>query len=206
MPNSLTGTKEAIFDASIKLISTNGFENITMRKIANCVGIKAASIYYYYDSKEAILDSMYQYYLDNAFIPKKPLSYLKELLKTCTPRELVYAICYDYFSEDDKFYTRIILIVKIIYMRIFNDTKANDIYLNFLVKDGIEYTKEIIDYGIQIGRIEPIDSETFSFCLNGQINMMGINAFSKPNYYIGYLDEENRIKELFANMLKFKEI
>ena len=55
-------TKERIFDASIDLFSQKGFNAVSVRKIAREVGIRESSIYNHYQSKDAILDSIFQYF------------------------------------------------------------------------------------------------------------------------------------------------
>lgn len=47
-----------ILDAARKLLVQNGIESLSMRKIAAEVGCKAATIYYYYKNKEAIVEAL----------------------------------------------------------------------------------------------------------------------------------------------------
>ena len=48
-------TKNKILDSATELFALKGFTAVTIRDIATAVGIKTGSIYYYYDSKEAII-------------------------------------------------------------------------------------------------------------------------------------------------------
>ena len=56
-------TKEKIFDNSIELISKYGYDGVSIRQIANSVGIKESSIYNHYRSKESIMDAILEYYI-----------------------------------------------------------------------------------------------------------------------------------------------
>ena len=56
-PASL-GNREKILRTSIDLFAQKGFGTVTTREIAAAVGIKAASIYNHFPSKEAILDEI----------------------------------------------------------------------------------------------------------------------------------------------------
>ncbi len=47
-----------ILDAARKLLVQNGYDSLSMRKIASEVGCKAATIYYYYKNKEAIVEAL----------------------------------------------------------------------------------------------------------------------------------------------------
>lgn len=57
-------TKEKIFDVALDLFSKKGYDSVSLREIAEEVGIKKSSIYSHYPSKEAILDSIFEYFTD----------------------------------------------------------------------------------------------------------------------------------------------
>ncbi|MGV9674585.1 TetR/AcrR family transcriptional regulator [Nocardia sp. NPDC003482] len=49
------GTKDAIRDAAVRLFSSKGFEQTSLREVADAVGITKASLYYHYASKLDLL-------------------------------------------------------------------------------------------------------------------------------------------------------
>ena len=51
-------TKQEILKASLELFSVQGFEATSISQIANAVGIRKASLYSHFDSKQAILDAI----------------------------------------------------------------------------------------------------------------------------------------------------
>lgn len=51
--------KQKILDVSFDLISDNGLENFTMRKLSQTLGVQAPTIYYYYKSKDDILNAVF---------------------------------------------------------------------------------------------------------------------------------------------------
>lgn len=55
--------KDKIFDVSIDLFSEFGYDGVSIRQIASNVGIKESSIYNHYKSKEAILESILNFYI-----------------------------------------------------------------------------------------------------------------------------------------------
>ena len=59
-------TKEKIFEVSLDLFSKKGYDSVSLREIAEEVGIKKSSIYSHYPSKEAILMDIFEY-LTNLF-------------------------------------------------------------------------------------------------------------------------------------------
>ena len=53
--------RNRIITEAIKLFSVKGFSAVSTRDIARTVGMNIASIYYYYESKEALLDAIFAY-------------------------------------------------------------------------------------------------------------------------------------------------
>lgn len=56
------GNKEKIFFTAVRLFAQKRYHSVTMREIAQEVGIKAASIYNHYESKEALLEAIVEYF------------------------------------------------------------------------------------------------------------------------------------------------
>ena len=55
-------TKEKIFNVSLELFSKKSYDSVSLREIAEEVGIKKSSIYSHYSSKEAILMDIFNYF------------------------------------------------------------------------------------------------------------------------------------------------
>lgn len=51
-------TKQRILDAALELFSTQGFEATSIAQIADAVGVRKASLYSHFDSKQDILDCL----------------------------------------------------------------------------------------------------------------------------------------------------
>ncbi|OYO01785.1 TetR/AcrR family transcriptional regulator [Enemella evansiae] len=58
MPSPSSDTKAAIIDAAIRLMRRQGFEQTSLREIAEEVGITKASLYYHFPSKLALLEAI----------------------------------------------------------------------------------------------------------------------------------------------------
>jgi AcrR family transcriptional regulator len=54
-------TRAKIFDVSIDLFAQRGFDAVSMQEIAEAVGIKKASLYYHFSSKDQILEKILEY-------------------------------------------------------------------------------------------------------------------------------------------------
>jgi AcrR family transcriptional regulator len=66
--------KEKIFHVSIDLFSKYGFDGVSVRQIAGEVGIKESSIYNHYPNKQAILNSILDYYIAEMTSEEIPLN------------------------------------------------------------------------------------------------------------------------------------
>jgi AcrR family transcriptional regulator len=60
-------TRQAIIEAAARLFAEKGYEGMTMKEIAREVGIKAPSLYAFFDSKEDILLHIYRNVMSEHF-------------------------------------------------------------------------------------------------------------------------------------------
>ena len=130
-----TDNKQKIFDISIDLFSRFGYNGVSIRQIASKVGIKESSIYNHYNSKEAILDSILNYYIERMLAQDIPLDDASANLD----------VGFDYFYQmglnafamqlkDEKMskITRIILIES------YHNEKINDFLKKSILEDAIK--------------------------------------------------------------------
>ena len=54
MKKTPDATKDKILSTSIPLFAKDGYDKVSMRQIADSVGIKASSLYYHFSNKEAL--------------------------------------------------------------------------------------------------------------------------------------------------------
>ena len=199
----LTGTKERLFDIAIRLISKNGFENVSMRDIANETGIKAASIYNHFSSKEEILDTIYCYYRIHRLDNRNSIEQIKTTIEQGSAFEIVKVLSGIDFDREEIKSVRLILIAKIILMRIFKDQKANHFFLHDWYEVDIEHLKKWLGYAVEIGRVEKtFNVDNFSIFFWRQMVMMGIWAFANPNYEI--IDERKNLFNMFAGLIPLR--
>ena len=78
----LSGTRERIFDIAIRQISKSGFESVSLREIAEEAGIKVASIYNHFTSKEDILDTIYNYFSIHRLDNRNSTDRIKAIIET----------------------------------------------------------------------------------------------------------------------------
>lgn len=80
-------TKERILKESMKLFSTNGFDSVSIRAIANSVGIGNSALYKHFPSKQAIFDSIIeqseQYFLQYCNYVQNSINDMDDFVKMC---------------------------------------------------------------------------------------------------------------------------
>lgn len=84
----MDGTKWRIFCCSVHYFAEYDYSSMSMRKIADEVGIKAASIYNHFPSKDAILEQMYDC-LTQSISATPTLDDLLPLVEQLPPREVL---------------------------------------------------------------------------------------------------------------------
>lgn len=198
------GTKKKVFDTAIELFATKGFENVSLRDIGDAVSITQSTIYNHFASKQELLDIIYDYYVEHFNDNLKPVEEMKGMLADVSKLELCNAIMFTFESTDEEKYKRMILITKIIYMRLYQDSRAQDIFLGMMNADCEEYIKEILQYGVSSGVIEAFDISTYAKFLVGLRHIMGIKAFTRINYEPQQLEEEEYIIKMCADILPLK--
>lgn len=53
-----TLTREALFEAALRIVDAEGLDALTMRRLASDVGVEAASLYHHVPNKDALIDGV----------------------------------------------------------------------------------------------------------------------------------------------------
>lgn len=152
-------TKQAIFETALTLFSQDGYHRVSMKQIADAVGIAPPSIYNHFTSKEAILTSIYKYFDEKNEAVKPDLEELLALCDKMHPRDVMRKTVYTY-PEIMKPLIYKSMVVSASMMRA--DIRADDIIHRNLIKMPYEYDIPILTRLQELGRIEPIDADTFT--------------------------------------------
>jgi len=129
-------TKEKIFNVAIDLFSRNGYNEVSIRKIAKEVGIKESSIYYHYSKKEDILDDIFKYFMDRMNKAEISDSDMKELLNQ-NPK-----IIYHFGSEAVKeqfSQLKMTKILRLIFIELYHNKKIREFFLNEIIDKSIMF-------------------------------------------------------------------
>ena len=64
-------TREIILEEALNLFSVKGYQSVTVKEIAQAVGIKDSSLYKHFDSKQAIYDTLLEW-MNRDLLPVAP--------------------------------------------------------------------------------------------------------------------------------------
>jgi AcrR family transcriptional regulator len=178
--DSLT-TKEKIIRVAMDIIAQEGFQNITVRKIATQAGVNVAAINYHFGSKDAVISEALKTVTDEL---KSTFEYLKASNERAETKLAAFI----------NSYTNIMLnypdiIKNMIYHAINNkplDGHAE--YLKFLKIEGIELIKQTIgqirpdqeDYILYLKTLNLVSGLSFPFLMGEQTKeVMGIDFHNR---------------------------
>lgn len=154
----MQGRKWDIFLSSVNLFSEHGYENVTIRDIAAANGMRAASIYNHFPSKESILHQIYQFYRANVVSVAPDLDELLARAPDRSPGETLHRTM-SYFDEElQPIMDRIMLIAM---MRAHRDPAAHDLLWKYNAEHVKHYLRPVLQKMVDCGKIEPLDIEIF---------------------------------------------
>lgn len=149
-------TKEKIFEASIDLFAKKGFDATPMREIAEAVGIKKASLYSHYKSKNEIMDNIFKYFKKELLKMRPPEARNLEKIDKITPEvfrqraNLTMSLFKNPIMEK---------IFRIISSEQFRDKRARKIILECLIHEPYSFSKKVLEIMINKGTIVKIDPD-----------------------------------------------
>ena len=152
-------TKKTVLFASIKLFSQHGYNEVSMRDIAEAVGIKASSIYNHFESKKSILDAIFKFYDEQWKAAQPDVNVLLRMAETEPPDKVMLSMLFDWSTPElQDIMNRIYVIAS----REAMIHQENIGLLKDLVMDRVKVIPRLLlGRLMELGKIEPIDVEAF---------------------------------------------
>ncbi|MCC0650007.1 TetR/AcrR family transcriptional regulator [Clostridioides sp. ZZV15-6598] len=143
-------TKEKILNESMKLFSVKGFDAVSIRSIADAVGVSNSALYKHYPSKQAIFD---------AIVEKSKEHFLKQCdyaqNSICVNMESFVQMClsmFDFQINDEW----IVMFRRVLLIEQFKNEKMAQIFNDFFIEFPITSQKltfeKLIEDGIMISK------------------------------------------------------
>lgn len=186
-----TEMREAILSAALGLFSDEGYDNVTMRKIAEEIEYSVGTIYLYFKDRDEIFFELYKMGFEEFYIRQLAVQNVKDPLQRLTDHGLAYI----QFAIDRPQYYDLIFISRIPTktIKIQHHWKSGDRTYDIL-KLNISQAKEA-------GYFKDIDVEVATFSLWSFVH--GISALFVRDRMM--LIPAEAIKQLVTGALKFLE-
>lgn len=161
------GTKENIINNSLKLFSVGGYDAVSMRDIADSVGIRQSSIYKHFKSKQDILDTIVEECenkIEKMFVDLKVPGGIDAVnireYENMTPESLVELCCNVFIvqSKDEQ----IEMFKKLLIIEQYKNEELSKIYHEIFFERPIRSQKKIFEHLIKAGIFYEEDPEVLA--------------------------------------------
>lgn len=184
------GTKERILLESLKLFSIYGFQGVSIREIADKVGIGNSALYKHYKSKQGILDAIIQQAKEQ-FYDKS-----KNSIDTIKENNDLQKIClemYKFQTEDEW----MVMIRRLLIIEQFRSDEMADMYKTFFIDGPIQIMIKIFTELIEKGYMKSGNPEVMAMELYAPFFMY--HTVTKDNLRELFKEHINKFMELYFN-------
>ena len=164
------GTREKIIKAAIFLFSDKGYSKTSVRDIAKEVMIKPASLYSHFTSKEEILHTLYDCYLENQNNTHPVISELLKEVETLHPIEVLKKVDFRYTGEALENMDRIAIIG---FMEWKTDKKSEEFVKKALLDLADDFLRPLLEKMLELKKIEPLNIDAF-ICLVSSLTFSAV--------------------------------
>ena len=156
-PRSFRSTKERIFHVALDLFYNSSYESVSIRDIAQAAEVKVPTIYNHFESKEAILQSFYDFYHKHWSQGKPDIDELLQLVAVEPPHVLLTKVTYRFDPAIQQTMSHIFCLA----VRDIN-FKRSEKFIQVHVIDTVDQLlRPILESMVALGRIEPLDIDLF---------------------------------------------
>ncbi len=197
-------TKQAILDEALGLFSVHGYDGVSVKDIANAVGIKDSSLYKHFKSKneifETLLDGMNKRFEQTVTFYRLPQGDIEKVYRQYGENDLdwlkkaVDAI-FLFFVEDA-------YAVKFLHLLMIEQYKNNDaarMFEEWFIDGALSFQTALFDKMMQEGYFRKANPRAVATQFYGPILLLVLMYNSKPERRGEALDLLHRHIEEFAN-------
>ncbi|MDR2471920.1 MAG: TetR/AcrR family transcriptional regulator [Treponema sp.] len=181
------GTRQRIIEAAIMLFSERSYATVTTRELADHVGIRPASLYSHFPSKEDILRAAYDWYEENLIRARPDVEALLVEAETLPPREVLLHANFHFDPAIQELMDRVISIGV---MESRMDTSSDTFIQRTLIGRIRECTGRLLERMVELGRIEPLDISGFivlltNFAFSAALRNSSRHPVTREEWYQG---------------------
>jgi AcrR family transcriptional regulator len=150
--------KWAIFCCAVFLFAETDYSAVSIRQIANELGIALSTIYLHFKSKNEILNTMFDYHRKYGLPQNWSVEHFLQRAETDPPRELLMSIHAFYPPSIQSIMSKIILIS---HKMMRAERRAAEIITHDIIEVPKRYYLSVLNRLVELGRVEPLDTEAF---------------------------------------------
>ncbi len=162
---AMLNTKDKILDTAIVLFAERGVGNCTIRDIADEVGIKAPSIYYFYKSKEALLEEIFDEFEYRFPQNRMTVKKILELARKSSVVETLSALFYTFGTGEDPDPVKTVKICKIVFSQQFENQRASQLWKEIYIEGSKQHIMDALNGLQMMGKIRRIDNDWAAYII-----------------------------------------
>ena len=148
-------TTRQILDISADLFAKNGYDGVSVRAIAEKVGIKESSLYNHFKSKADILETLFDEFIKYAPETRPSNEEIDQMLMLMEPEEVFKSIL-SYVGKNVG--STLANTATIIDCEKHRNPRAAEMYYRYLVKEPADYYERLINKMIRRKMIKPVEA------------------------------------------------
>lgn len=155
-------TKEKVLSNSLDMFADKGFEAVSVRDIAGASQLRESSLYYYFKSKQDILDTLTNEFEERSDILLRPLAEAVNAVITVDPKTYYFiAACYisDYLTDE-----KIRKFIRVLSIEQCHDMWLREVYQRRLYDSPMEYYEKIFEGMKEAGFLRSSDLRHMTMC------------------------------------------
>ncbi|WP_218143253.1 TetR/AcrR family transcriptional regulator [Sporolactobacillus nakayamae] len=164
-------TKQKIFACALELFSNKGFNGVSMRDLAERVGIKGSSIYNHYSGKKAIMDDICETFARTLDVSRPPLPQIDQMLDQMNAVELFQSLITAYGKKIDRTWTQM---ARIIFSEHYYNETAGAVFKKELIQGNVAYYVTVLTLMEQKGKIKGCEKEFIATLFNNEQLMLSM--------------------------------
>ena len=177
-------TKQKIIEESMKLFSINGFDTVSIRAIAEAVGVGNSALYKHFKSKKEILEAIVSYSVEYYLAMRH-----KQVMKIQNAEDLKTACLtmFDFQTKDEW----MVMFRRLLIIEQFKNPEMAEIYRKFFIELPIETQVQIFSQLIAKGIMK-----------DGNEKVLAMELYAPFYLYHLFSDSQQDLRELFEIHVK----
>ncbi len=152
-------TANRILEIAADLFARRGYDSVSVRQIADAVGIKESSLYNHFSSKADILETLMENFIEQAPQSRPSDAELDQMLTIMQPEEIFKNILFHVGSHISDILANTAMIIN--YEK-FRNAKAAEVYYKYVVNEPAGYYERLINKMIAKAMLKKVDARLFA--------------------------------------------